>query len=392
MNITFKKLLLVNTSLLLCLAAMAQKNNKLRTFSFPLMEKNWTAKTSNVEFFEHRGTDAVRSTDGNSLDISLNDFNFIAGTIEYDVELKGRGFPGIRFRADESGLNSETFYLRYFGNLSRLSRNTMQYAAVIDGINLWDITDDYQAGAALVENAWNHIKLVISENQMKVYVNDMDKVALRVPVLEGINKSGSITLNGDVIYANMEITPNAIEDLPNVIGFDPTQNDPNYLRNWQVLEPIDFPTGTDIMEQINTSPGVKINTKYYNTNASWSPIVAEHRAMVNLTQAFGGTEQDSRRLTWIKTTVSSDQAQEKLMKLGFSDEIWLFINGQPLYQDKNYYGSPGMKEPKGRCTLDNASIEIPLQEGENEILIGIANYFFGWGFIARWEDTNGLSY
>ncbi len=114
--------------------------------------------------------------------------------------------------------------------------------------------------------------------------------------------------------------------------------------------------------------------------------------MVNLTEKFGETATGERRLTWLRTTVRSKTDQEKLLRMGFSDEVWVFINGQPLHQNKNYYGSPGMKEPRGRCTLDNTAFTVPLKEGENEILIGLSNYFFGWGLITRWENTGGLEY
>ncbi|MEM8599817.1 MAG: hypothetical protein AAGF99_07845 [Bacteroidota bacterium] len=50
-----------------------------------------------------------------------------------------------------------------------------------------------------------------------------------------------------------------------------------------------------------------------------------------------------------------------------------------------------MKEPRGRATIENISLELPLIEGENELLIAVANSFFGWGLIARLDDTEGLA-
>jgi len=389
-----EKLLVVGMVLLFSIGAHGQRKGKsnTKTLSFPLTEKNWTPRSENVQFVDYKSTKAVRSSNEDSFEIVLKDVEFSVGTIEYDVELKGRGFPGINFHWDESTGNSEVYYLRYFGQLSPLSRTTMQYAAFMDGVNLWDLTDEYQAAAVLTENEWNHIKLVISENQMKVYVNNMDRAALHVPVLEGVTKTGKITLNGDVIYANFKITPNATEDVAQGIGYDPTYNDPNYLRNWEVQEPIAFSTGKDPMQQINTSPGVVIDPAYFDATKTWSPITAKHRGMVNLTERFGATETGDRRLTWLRTTFTSQEEQDKLLRMGFSDEVWVFINGQPLHQNKNYYGSPGMKEPRGRCTLENTKFKVPLKEGENEILIGLSNYFFGWGLIARWDDTSGLRY
>ncbi|MEO0572467.1 MAG: hypothetical protein AAF039_12240 [Bacteroidota bacterium] len=390
MNTVLKKLQLISLGLLLTFSLHAQKSSK--PLSFPLTSEYWTAKTDNVEFITHKSTKAVKSSDDQPFQIVLKDFDFSIGIIEFDVELKGRGFPGINFHLDEANGNSEVYYLRYFGQLSPTSRTTMQYAAFIDGVNLWDLTDEYQGAAALTENTWNHIKMVISENQMKVYVNNMDRAALKVPVLEGLTKTGKIGLNGNVIYANFKIIPDETEDVAQGVGYDPTYNDPHYLRNWEVQEPIEFSTGKDPMKQINTSPGVIIDSAYFDGSKTWSPLTAKHRGMVNLTEQFGATDTGKRRLTWLRTTITSGREQEKLLRMGFSDEVWVFINGQPLHQNKNYYGSPGMKEPRGRCTLDNTKFKVPLKEGENEILIALSNYFFGWGLTARWEDTSGLRY
>ncbi|MBX2815075.1 MAG: hypothetical protein KTR24_03725 [Saprospiraceae bacterium] len=357
---------------------------------FPLTAEHWTPLVGEVEFFEHRSAQAAR---GNGyFEVMLNEFEFTTGTIEYDVELVGNGFPGINFRIGPDSSDYEVFYLRHFGKPDPKRRTTMQYAAVMDGINLWDITDEYQAAATLHQGQWNHVKLVVSENQLLAYVNDMENPALRVPALEGLVKQGRIKLTGNVIYANMKIVPNKIDDLPQEAGYDPAAHDPNYLVDWEVSQPIDFPIGRDVMMGIPFNPGVAIDTVLLDSTTQWSSVHAEHRAVVNLTKLYGATDRSHRRLIWLKSTIDSERVQEKRLKLGFRDEVWVFINGQPLHIDKNYYGSPGMKDPIGRCSLANTSFDVPLQEGENELLIGVANYFFGWGVMARFEDNSGLSY
>ena len=106
---------------------------------------------------------------------------------------------------------------------------------------------------------------------------------------------------------------------------------------------------------------------------------------------YGFVENDNRRLAWLKTTLHSDRDQERVLSLGFSDEVWVFINGQILYTGKNYFGTPGQKEPKGRCTIENTHFTLPLRKGDNEILIGLANYFYGWGIIARMDSMEGIT-
>ena len=366
--------------------------NAQEKIEFPMNEKHWEAVTNNIKFSTYKSQQAVKSHDNEAFVILLKDFEFTDGTIEYDVELKGRGFPGINFRSDKAMLNSERFYIRYFGTPQEHKRTTLQYAAVVDSVNLWDITDDYQAAATIHEGKWNHVKLVVSGKQMKVYVNNMEQATLHVPALEGPTKSGSIVLSGNVVYANFVVRPNATEDLPSNVGYDPTYNDSRYLRNWLVSDPINFPFGKGIMIGIPNSPKFTIDTTLLASSKNWKPIKAKHRALINLTKIFGATKQGYRRLTWLKTTISSKTAQEKRVDLGFSDEVWIFINGQLLLTDKNYYGTPGMKEPRGRCTIENTSFQLPLKKGTNEVLIGVTNYFYGWGIIARLEDTEGLKF
>ncbi|BFP39231.1 hypothetical protein FGF1_00760 [Flavobacteriaceae bacterium GF1] len=352
----------------------------------PMTAAAWKHNTETVEFVTHRSVAAIRPKAGENLNIQLKDHQFTNGTIEYDVEFTGRGFPGIGFRSSNDQKYAELFYIRYFGTVDPLSRYATQYATVIDGVNMWDMTDEYQAAATIYDEGWNHVKLVIHGKQMRVYVNDMDKVALHIPSLEGTGKSGSIYLTGDVIYANLVIKPNAVGDLPEVEGYDPTYSDTRYLKNWLVSAPVDLAFNRDIMK-----PGVAIDSTLLN-DSSWKPLVTERRGMVNLTREYGATENGKRRLVWLKTNIKSNVNQVCKLNLGFSDEIWVFLDGQPLYIDKNYYGSPGMKEPRGRCTIENSEIMVPLKKGDNELLLGVAHYFFGWGVTARLDSTDDLKF
>ena len=374
------------------LVAQENKTEKKMSFEIPLTEKYWSSVSDNVEFKKNNSVSIASSNNNQPITIQLEEVVFSIGTIEFDVKLNGTGFPGINFRVDETGKNSETFYLRHFGEPNVLNRTTVQYCAVIDDSTLWNISDQYQGAALLKEIEWNHIKLVVSTHQMKAYVNDMVNAALHVPILEGITTKGAIRLSGNVSFANMVLTPGGVEDLPAGKGYDYTEYDPYYLKNWQVRHPIPFPVGLSIMKKVNRNPGVAIDEQYYDPNANWDSISAGPRSLINLNKKFGKSERGERRLIWLRTTITSNKPQDKKMRIGFSDEIWVFINGKPLYQDKNFFGSPGMKEPKGRCSLDNSVISVPFQEGENEILIWLSNTFFGWGLMARWSDMDGLSF
>jgi hypothetical protein len=193
-----------------------------------------------------------------------------------------------------------------------------------------------------------------------------------------------------VIYANLIIRPDVTEGLDPLAGYISTSNDTRYLRSWKISTPINFPFGKDLVMPLPGMSGTLNASDLPDSTMKWSDLKAEGRAIINLSRKFGAPEKDARRFAWVKTTIKSNKAQEKMLNLGFSDEVWVFINGQILLIDKNYFGTPSQKYPSARCTIENTRLKLPLREGDNEILIGIGNYFYGWGIIARLDDLDGI--
>jgi len=384
---------------LLTVQAIAQKNPKKsgetiaasKEIRIPMEPAYWEYDSTAVVFSMHRNVQAAQPKDPKrGYQIFLKNQSFTDGTIEYDVELTGMGFPGINFRMSDDRKNGDNFYIRSFGPVTPETRVTLQYAAIIDGVSMWDLSDEYQAGAVIYQEGWNHVKLIASGKQLKAYVNDMKKPALIVPEMESRRNNGTISFSGNVIYANLVIRPNATEGLSPEAGYISTCNDSRYLRKWMVTKSIEFPFGKDVVMPLLSMFGTLNHSDVPDSTMEWTPIVAESRGIVNLSRIYGGVQNDVRRLAWLKTTIQSDKAQEKVLNFGFSDEVWVFINGQLLYIDKNYFGTPSQKEFRGRCTIENTTIRLPLKEGKNEILIALGNYFYGWGIIARLNDTEGI--
>jgi hypothetical protein len=378
-------------SLFVTIQLFAQKGNMPKEIRIPMEPAFWEYDSTAVVFTTHRNVKAAKTKNGKGYQIFLKNHVFTDGTIEFDVELAGIGFPGINFRMSEDRKNGENFYIRSFGPVSPETRTTLQYAAILDGMSMWDLSDEYQAGAAIRQGEWNHVKLVISGKQMKAYVNDMTRPALVVPELESWRNSGSISLSGNVIYANLVIKPNAIEGLSPDAGYISTYNDTRYLKNWMVSPAVDFPFGKEVIILLPSAHGKLVQSDLPDSSTQWSPVKAESRCVINLSRKYGSVQNDGRRLAWLKTTIQSNKAQERILSLGFSDEVWVFINGEVLYVDKNYFGTPSQKEFRGRCTIENTRIKLPLKEGKNEIMIGLANYFYGWGIVARLDDMDGIS-
>jgi len=93
----------------------------------------------------------------------------------------------------------------------------------------------------------------------------------------------------------------------------------------------------------------------------------------------------------VKTTITSDKKQEKKVQFGWTRDVWVFLNGKLVYSGKNLFESDiERKFPDGRCSLDNAIVTLPLEAGENEVAVALANNFFGWGLMLRLPDPEGV--
>ena len=355
-----------------------------QTTTVPASAEGWENAT---EFVTHNGKQAIRLDDGGRAATGNNltfvrDLTFENGTIEYDIALdEGARFSSLHFRHLDPD-NTEHVYLRAAFAGDPNASGGVQYAGIVDGVNYWDLSFDYQTGVAFRGGGeWNHVKLIVRDRQALIYVNDMDRPALYIPMMDGRPGAGKIAVDGKAWIANLTVTPGATPGLTTGSGFDPAHNEARYLRNWRVTEPTDFPFGQE--PTTDDLPGEE---------AEWKAISPTHHGLVNLSREFGATPSGARRLVWLATTLTAAEATDRLLHLGVSDEAYLYLNGQPLTVVKNAYSSPGRLAPNGRATPENAAVPLPLREGENQLLIGVTNYFFGWGLVGKLNDGAGLRY
>jgi hypothetical protein len=338
---------------------------------------HWQTK-DNAEFFRQLGFyhGLMRLNSGNAV---LKDITFSDGTIEFDINTIGRGMPGIAFRQQDEK-NFELLYLRPDPACPAF-RACIQYAPQTHGVMLWDLFPQYQTRAPLRENGWNHIKMVISGKRMNVFVNDATSPTLQVDSLEGDAMQGGLHLQGPGAFANMVITPGAVEGLSPEPAKDPLEGDRGLVRNWRLSTFSVLPNGKDPL--YNEMPGA---------SQEWKTISTERNGLVNLSREYGRPlPQPNRAVAWLKTTITSDRKQTKKVDIGWTRELWVFVNGKLLYADKNLFELEGArKAPDARCSLENGSFPLPLEAGDNEVAVAIANNFFGWGLMLRLADPEGV--
>jgi hypothetical protein len=309
----------------------------------------------------------------------LKDFAFRNGTIEFDVIPRGSMGAGMGFhRRDDD--TYEDFYLRPQPNCAT-AVDCMQYAPQSHGVLLWDVFPQYQAPAPLKEGTWNQIKLVVSGRRMNIFVNGATAPTLAVGRLEGDVLQGGLLLQGPASFANLTVIPDAVEGLTPVPVSDPTEGDRRFLRDWLLSSTAPLPKGEE--------PAL---AEMPDASQHWTPLSAERGGLVNLSRQFGlANGRSQRAVAWLKTTLDSDSNQTKHVSLGWTREIWIFVNGKLVFADKNLYQPPNArKTPDGRLSLENGSFDLPLQKGRNEIAVALANNFYGWGLELRLDDLKGV--
>ena len=337
----------------------------------------WQTK-ENAEFLRQLGFyhGLIRLNSGNAVlkDIALSD-----GTIEFDVNTIGRGMPGIAFRRQDEN-NFELLYLRPDANCPAFGA-CIQYAPQTHGVMLWDFFPQYQTRAPLRENGWNHIKMVVSGKRMNIFVNDAPSPTMQVGRLEGDAMKGGLHLQGPATFANLVITPDAVEGLSPEPARDPLDGDRGLVRNWRLSTFSALPNGKDPLYP--DMPGA---------SQKWQPITAERRGLVNISRVFGKpVPEPNRAVAWLKTTITSDRKQAIKADIGWTRELWVFVNGKLVYADKNLFEVEGARKfPDARCSLENGAINLPLEAGDNEVAVAIANNFYGWGLMLRLGDPEGV--
>ena len=364
--------------LVLAAVAVAVPAHAAGPQTIPMTADRWTL-SPDAKFVEHRGVPAIEF--GKSLmgaEALIKDLTFKDGTIEFDAEPVQRMGPAIAFRRRD-GQVFESFYLRSFPDCATRV-DCVQYAPVVHGVLMWDIYPAHQAPARVKAGEWNRVKLVISGRRMRVYINGCDPV-LAVDRLEGSALEGAIALQGMGFVANVNVTPGAVEGLSPKAADDPTLKDARLVRNWQISAPAKLPAGTE--PALTTLPATK---------AGWAPLAAETGGLVNVTRRYGVTEE--RSMVWLRTTIHAGAKADKRAAIGWNDEVWVFVNGRQVYADKNtYQDTPAEKRktPDGRLSLENGSFTLPLEAGDNEVVVGLANKFFGWGLMLRLDDADRIT-
>ena len=117
--------------------------------------------------------------------------------------------------------------------------------------------------------------MVVSGRRMNVFVNDATFPTLQVGRLEGDAMKGSLRLQGPGTFANLVITPDAVDGLSPEPVRDPLDGDLGLVRHWRLSTFSALPNGKNPM--YNEMPGA---------SPEWKTIRTERNGLVSLSSEY----------------------------------------------------------------------------------------------------------
>jgi hypothetical protein len=296
--------------------------------------------------------------------------------VEIDVAVeRQRAFHGIVWRAQDHE-NYESFFVRphQVGN-----PDAVQYTPVFHGVSGWQLYHGggYWAPVAFPVGPWFTIRVVFIGQRAEVFVGDLDHPALAISELKAPVAEGRIgvLVGGPGLHLSRFAH-----------STEPPRLRSRARRSIQVRGVIPAWEISDAFPE-SALPTGRL-TKAGLAQHRWTRLVSEPTGLANLAR-IGGTD-GPRNTVFARAVIRASRTQLRPMDLGFSDRAVVWLNGRPLFRGDDTYRSRDYRFLGSIGWYD--TVHLPLERGDNELVIGVSETFGGWGVQARFADLAGIGF
>ena len=293
---------------------------------------------------------------------------FTDGTIEFDLSPMAEGdFFALTFRRD-SLTNHENVYFR----LSRSGEfMALQYAPRMNGSSTWQLYPEFTQRADWPRERWTHVRAEVQGSRLEIFIGDAKAPALSVPRLRHPGSGNQIAL-----WARANDKPEAwaaavanftVRSTAPAARLEPAPVAAGFLADWQVAGPVAAEAAGEAA---------------LPADATWTPVRAEESGLVNLNRRFA-IQPNTRRTIFARTVLPAPTTGRVRLDLGFSDDVVVWLNGEPLYRGANGWGSR-YEQFVSFVDARFETVYLPLRRGDNDLVLAVSDdQRFGWGFAAR---------
>ncbi len=295
---------------------------------------------------------------------------FADGTIEFDVAIHGQfGFAGVIFR----GASPEDYELIYLRTHRSRQWDALQYTPINAGQESWQLYAGagYNAAAELPANRWVHVRIVVDGYSAEVFVDGELKPQLVVTDLKRDWRAGRVGLwgrSGAAHFSNVSVTPQ-VRPQPQRRVATPAAG---IITRWSISQ--SFATSSLDFARVPEA-------------VTFDPVSSEPSGIVNIAQyrspaRVRPTPDDGRNTVFAKTVLRAARAQRIRLAFGYSDDVTVFLDGQPVFAGRSGYLLRDGSD-LGTLALGPETLFLDLTAGRHELTFGVTETFGGWGVAAR---------
>jgi hypothetical protein len=315
---------------------------------------------------------------GGGPQVVRTDLDFSSGTIEFDLALDDETlFAGLAFRGAGTG-DFENVYVRP-GNSDEW--NAVQYNPGIRGGSTWQLYPEFNAAAEIPRNRWFHVRVDVDGTRARFWIGDTAEPTLVVDRLRAEADVGPVGFwatngeNGDPTAAisNVVVRPRTVTAAGDGWSAEPAAGT---LTSWSVSSPVDAPDEGPV--------------GWIPRASGFRDVWSEEDGLVNLTRLVG-PPRGGRKSVVARAHIHADEATVVPMELGYSDDVTVFLNGDPIYSGHGGWSTryPGFF---GALRTGFDTVWLPLRDRDNVVVLVVSDaQAFGWGFKARLGEADGVT-
>ena len=299
------------------------------------------------------------------------------GIIDVDVATKQNAlFAGISFRI-ESDANLEIVYLRP-GSTDTIE--AMQYTPRLNGDAIWQLLNSSheKASAHFPKNEWFHIRLVVSGRTCTVFMNNSPDPTMTVTNPRRGDSEGAIGLwglGGGAYFSKLSFTPSPNrEPIPDSPAFEKA----GLVSNWELssaldaaeVDPATYPTSITDWDKVHAEDPGFVLVNRYRTSPAMFPMPSRQEMQKGRVKGA--------KVVFARAHISSAQSADTILKIGYSDDIVVYLNSKPVFSGKNALGYRS-DDSLGVFDMSNQA-PVHLNTGDNELMVAVTEYNGGWAF------------
>jgi hypothetical protein len=321
---------------------------KIYECDFPNLE-NLFIRDLNPSIEQWQDRKALRMSGEGACLLLIPDLELAKGQVAVDIAAERAAYPGIAFRVQDS-LNYE---LAYAQPHTSGKWDAIQYDPVFHGSNTWQLYHGpgSQQVAEVPQGNWFRFRVGFHNQRAIIQVNEQDP--LIVSELAHHSTSGLVGLwtYQPAYFSNLEIFDDPPQEIHRVISVN-KETDPGVITQWWL----------EGFGRVESEPGGILNLNRY------LPVWVSE---VKLSRDFEMVEDGELRI-----------------EFGFSDDLILQIDGEPIFTGEHIFKSSPTWEDSGYVSLEN-ELDHQLNKGIHQLTAVLkSREHFGFGITLSLDGAD----